>query len=153
MSELIRAAADRLLYDASHLLRLVEQAETWPSAPRDWEPAVWRAVEALASLESPQAPRPGGSPGEALRGARAVAYGWLASLASLPHPPALDLGRTFEALAEAGLAVAARHPALQHDALARDWLRWLPLPERLEGQRRRVLRGARLWTRRLRALR
>lgn len=145
MSAELRAAADRLLYDAAHVLRLADLAGVNGEAA----PNVRLAAEALNRI-APNGPLPQ-EPIEAFRAARERAWERLGELARAGGPLPKGLDSALAALAEAGLALAAKHPDLARDALALDWLRTLPLPERLEPERQRLLRAARRRTRRLRA--
>ncbi|MCS7295125.1 MAG: hypothetical protein RMK15_08800 [Chloroflexota bacterium] len=147
MNAELRAAADRLLYDAAHVLRLAEMGG-WSSRA---EGALRAAAQALAAL-APDAPLPENAR-EAFRSARRRAWERLVELANEGQPPPGGLADALAAVAEAGLSLAAHHPDLARDALALDWLRTLPLPERLEDDRERLLRAARQRRRRLRALR
>ncbi|GBD22764.1 hypothetical protein HRbin29_00408 [bacterium HR29] len=147
MSAELRAAADRLLYDAAHVLRLADLTGATGAAAA----SLRRAAEVVGRL-APNGPLPD-DPVEAFRTARWRAWERLAELARAAGPPPEELAPALGAVAEAGLALAAHHPDLARDALALDWLRTLPLPERLEPERERLLRAARQRTRRLRALR
>lgn len=149
MSAQLRSAADRILYDSAHLVRLAGLARGGIRPPE--AAALRRAAEAVASLA------PGSQlaedPLQALRVARLHAWHSLRARAASNDSSPGDVDGALESVREAALMLAALHPNLARDALAFDWLRSLPLPERLEPQRSRLLRSVRQRTRRLRGLR